>query len=298
MKYTVILLSFMLCLASCGGNDTAADNAEEQTSVSVTVTHGKSGHIKQELVYPATTAYQNKSVITAPVSGYILQSFVQAGARVSAGQLIYNLESKERHAVGGQGSEGIIPIKAMRSGIVLDVLQLTGNYVSENTILCTIADSGSLVFEINVPYEQRQRIKTGSNCRIILPDGTELTASVKLPLATMNQESQSERILASARTSFLPEGLHAKAVFTVSNGVNDKNCLIFPESAVQSDETLTEHWVMKLVDESTVVKVPVEVVERGASEVEIRCDGISPEDNIVLTGGYGLETGMKVTITK
>lgn len=74
--------------------------------------------------------------------------------------------------------------------------------------------------------------------------------------------------------------------------------MILPKSAVQSDETLTEHWVMKLADDSTAVKVPVEVGNSNASEIEIKSTALLPQDRIILTGGYGLEDGAKVIVTK
>ena len=74
--------------------------------------------------------------------------------------------------------------------------------------------------------------------------------------------------------------------------------MILPKSAVQSDETLTEHWVMKLADDNTAVRVPVEVGNSNASEIEIKSDALSPQDRIILTGAYGLEDGAKVVVTK
>ena len=74
--------------------------------------------------------------------------------------------------------------------------------------------------------------------------------------------------------------------------------MMLPKSAVQSDETLTEHWVMKLADDNTAVRVPVEVGNSNASEIEIKSDALSPQDRIILTGGYGLEDGAKVVVTK
>lgn len=101
----------------------------------------------------------------------------------------------------------------------------------------------------------------------------------------------------TAKAPFLPEGMNVKAVFTESGSFSDKG-MILPKSAVQSDETLTEHWVMKLVDDSTAVRVPIEVGNSNASEIEIKSTALSPQDRIILTGGYGLEDGAKVVVTK
>ena len=59
-----------------------------------------------------------------------------------------------------------------------------------------------------------------------------------------------------------------------------------------------EDWVLKLVDDSTAVRVPIEVGNSNASEIEIKSTALSPQDRIILTGGYGLEDGAKVVVTK
>ena len=53
-----------------------------------------------------------------------------------------------------------------------------------------------------------------------------------------------------------------------------------------------------MADDSTAVKVPVEVGNSNASEIEIKSAALSPQDCIILTGGYGLEDGAKVVVTK
>lgn len=248
----------------------------------VTLTHAAFGRIEKEVIFSATTVYQNKSVVGAPIPAFITEALVQPG-------------SKEQHALGN-GSHAVIPIKAERDGIVLDVQQQAGSYVTEGTVLCTFAEIESLVFEIHVPYEQQRYAHRGSKCRLELPDGTRLAATVQAPLATMNTASQSERVIARAKAPFLPEGMHVKAVFSESDSSSEG--MILPKSAVQSDETLSEYWVMKLADDSTAVRVPVAVGNSNASEIEIESDALSPQDRIILTGGYGLEEGARVVVTK
>ena len=298
MKYTIIFLLFVLCFGGCGMKGSSEDKAPVRTPrTAVTLTRGVYGHIEQTKTFSAVTVYRNKSVILAPISGFITEMFVQCGTRVKENQLIYNLESKERHAIGESVINSVIPIKAMRKGIVLDVQQQVGNYVVEGTTLCTIAESESLVFEINVPYEQREQVRSGDRFMLELPDGTHLPAIVQQALATMNTVSQSECVIASAQTSFLPEGLHLKALFVESKSKNEKS-MILPKSAVQSDETLSKYWVMKLAGDSTAVKVPVVVTGCNSIEIEIMSDSLSPKDDIILTGGYGLENGARVEVIK
>lgn len=298
MRYSFICISLALCLAGCGVKGQSEDKAvEERPKTAVTLTNGVYGHIKRTTSFPAIVVYRNKSVITAPVSGFILRQSVTVGTRVKAGQLLCIIESKERHAVGGDGEDGLLHINAACDGIVLDVRQQTGDYVAEGTAICAVAELSSLVFEINVPYEQQGEVRGSDKCTLELPDGTRLTATVQSPLAEMNTVSQSERFIATAKAPFLPEGLRLKALFSSGAETGGKNMLI-PASAVQSDETLTQHWVMVLSVDSVAVKVPVKVIGRNSTEIEIKSDALSPQDRIILTGGYGLEDGAKVVVTE
>lgn len=297
MKYQIVLLSLIVSLSGCGQRGASNGNIqEEKPGTAVTLTHAAFGRIEKEVIFSATTVYQNKSVVGAPIPAFITEVLVQPGSRVKAGETLYRIESKEQHALGND-SHAVIPIKAECDGIVLDVQQQAGSYVTEGTRLCSVAEAGSLVFEINIPYEQQRYAHSRNKCMLELPDGTQLTATVHAPLATMNTVSQSERVITRAKAPFLPEGMNVKAVFTESGSFSDKG-MILSKSAVQSDETLTQHWVMKLADDSTAVRVPVEVGNSNASEIEIKSDALSPQDRIILTGGYGLEDGAKVVVTK
>lgn len=112
-----------------------------------------------------------------------------------------------------------------------------GDYLTEGTTLCTLADSESLVFEINVPYEQRKYARSGSRCTLELPDGTRLRATVQAPLATMDEVSQSEKVIATAADApFLPEGMNVKAVFT--SATPTEAVLLLPKSAVPTPYVL------------------------------------------------------------
>ena len=291
MKHIAIILA-TLSLASCVGRG-RNDGGETETAprTTVTLTHARYGNIRQEISFPTTTAYQLKSSVTTPVSAYVNEMFVTAGSRVEPGQRLFSLESKEQHAVGGDGSP--IWINASAGGIVLDVLEQVGNYVQEGTPLCTVADASSLVFEINVPGEQMALVRQGKHCRIALPDGTRLEATVRQTLATMNTESQSFKVIAHADSPFLPEGLNVNALFSLQDSGKG---LVLPEEAVQSDETLTEHWVMTMSSDSAAVRIPVKIVGRNASEVEVESDQLTPEDNIIMLGSYGLEDGAKIKV--
>lgn len=146
----------------------------------------------------------------------------------------------------------------------LSSLQSYHTHLMELNLLCGIDDTTDVVLTdaglyLRLPLDNGSLFteQRGSRCVLELPDGKRLRATVQATLATMDEVSQSEKIVATAADApFLPEGMNVKAVF-ISASTTD-SAMLLPKSAVQSDETLTSYWVMKLIDDSTAIKVPVE----------------------------------------
>lgn len=314
MKYSLSFFLFLIILGGCGGNGSQTGNVQEKTPrTAVTIVSPVLGKIDCETVLPAVTAYQSKASVSPSVPSFVDKALVTPGARVTAGEEIFIMQTRESRALG---TDTRIPVKTAMNGVVLEVRQQTGDYVADGAVLCTMAELSSLVFEINVPAEQMSEIGRQKGCVIELPDGTRLKAKILSSLAQMNVESQSVKLIAKAmallkktgigegQTSsngkaqgipFLPEGLNVKAIFTDNR---KEDAMILPRAAVQSDEALTEYWVMKLYSDSTAVRVPVKVGNSSASETEVTSDALSVNDRVVLTGGYGLADGALVEIVE
>lgn len=294
----ILILFTVLCLAGTGcSNKNESSNNNLIPRTTVTLTKASCGYIPSEITFTATTAYLNKSVVSAPVSGFITESFVEPGKKINTGELVYKIISKEQHAINDDTAGITIPIRVPNYGIVTEVLQQAGGYVTEGTLLCTVAETKSLVFIVSVPFEYKKYVHTNGQCKLELPDGRLLTATIQSSLANMDIASQTEQIIVNAESPSLPEGMRIKAIFTTNSSV-ENNDIMLPADAVQSNETLTENWIMKLSSDSIAVKVPVEIVRRSSTSVEIRPGAISLQDNIILTGAYGLEDGAKVTVNK
>lgn len=292
-----------LCLAMIlyGCSKSTSDNSDStaQPRTAVTLTQISYGAIANNITVSATTAYLKKSVVSAPIAGFLVRGSVEPGVRVGGGQALFTIETKEHRAL--QGAEGLVPagyttVRTGVGGVIVDVMQQPGSYVTEGVPLCTIAETGSFVFELNVPPEQMCYFRTGRRCTVQLPDGTKTTAVVGAPLATMNATSQVQQLVAYTHTKFLPEGMNVKV--TVNAGQSGKQQMILPKGAVQSDDYLQHFWVMKLANDSTAVKVPVTVGNSNADYIEVNSPALSPFDRIILTRGYALEDNARVTIAK
>jgi len=74
--------------------------------------------------------------------------------------------------------------------------------------------------------------------------------------------------------------------------------LVFPKAAVLGNETQTSFWVMKLLNDSVAIKVPVNKGFKNNDEVEITEPVFSEGDRVLLTVNYGLSDNARVTIIK
>jgi len=298
------LLSMVLISACNGGQQT--ESIQENSPIpksQVIVTHVRKGNVADNLELFASTFYLKRNVVTAPIPSFITKVNVRLGDKVKKGQVLYELESKERRALGNNDLRldsaisgfGLIQVKAQASGIVSTLdKQQTGDYILEGTLLCTIAESGDLAFQVNVPYEFNHYTHPGKQCQIILPDNSVHAATITTPLTAMNALAQTQTMLAKPASSlYLPEGLIVKVIVSKSD---ENPRQVVPKSAVQSDEMLKNFWVMKLINDSTAVKVPVTVGNTSRTEAELLSPQFSKTDKIISLGAYGLSDTALVKI--
>lgn len=303
MNYLYILL-FSVFLIACKTSPTEEESVVAPKSP-VQISSIRIGEIDDNLLLSATTVYLNRNVITAEIPAFITKVNIHLGDKVIKGQVLYELQTKESKALGKQSFNidtsitniGIIKIYAPASGIISTFdKQQTGDYVLEGTQLCTIAESNDLAFQVNVPYEFTQFTKVGSQCTITLPDNSIHAAIITTPLTAMNSLAQTQTILAKCKESlFLPENLIVK-IQVIKNMKGNKQIVAKP--CVLSDEMMQEFWVMKLINDSTAVKVPVIIGNKNDKEIEINSPKFNSNDRIIINGNYGLTDTASVKITK
>jgi hypothetical protein len=61
---------------------------------------------------------------------------------------------------------------------------------------------------------------------------------------------------------------------------------------------MQEFWVMKLINDSTAVKVPIIIGNKNDKEIEINSPKFNSNDRIIINGNYGLTDTASVKITK
>ena len=270
----------------------------------VEVVNIREGSVDDELILSATTIYLKRNVVTATIPAFITSVRVKLGDAVNKGDVLYELESKERRALGNNFSKmdtsltnfGIIKVKASASGIISTLdKQQPGDYVLEGTQLCTIAESSDLAFQVNVPYEFSAFAKAGKSCTIQLPDTSTHKAEFTKVLTAMNALAQTQTVLAKCNENlFLPENMIVKV--TIIKG-SKSNKQVLPKSCILSDEMMREFWIMKLINDSTAIKVPVIIGNKNSISSEIISPQFNPKDRIISVGNYGLPDTALVKIT-
>lgn len=262
----------------------------------VTVVNIEKKSIRDTLFFNASSFYNNKATVQSPITGYLSSTKVVNGMNVSKGDFLFEVVTKEYNALKSETGlldtldigihAGKVHVLAPSNGQVSDLIFHQGQYVQEGNAICNIIDLSSLMFKLYVPLENRAYIRTGNPCNVLLPDGQIIPGKINNLLAKTEINTQTETYyLRTASALKMPEGLNVKA-FIVKQ--NNEEAQMIPKNAVLSDETLTKFWVMKVINDSTAVKTPVEVGKTFGNEIEIHKPEFSPGDKIVATGNYGL----------
>jgi biotin carboxyl carrier protein len=303
LKNNIWYCSFLILLIffSCN-NGKVADEKEVETKTPVTITNASMEPLAETIEMNAKSSFQINDNVKATLNGYIQEVHAILGEYVKKGQLLFTLKTKEASALAGRTGDttldfsGIVKIYSPLSGVITTLSKQSGDYVQDGDDLAMVAEQGSLVFILEVPYESKKYVKLGSSCNIILPGGDVLKGVISSEMPTVEEISQTQNfVLRPYSASALPENLIAKVEIEKSVKASAQT---LPKDAVLTDETQSQWWVMKLINDSIAVKVPVEKGIESSGKIEILEPVFDTSDRIILTGNYGLPDTAKVLITK
>ncbi|OKS87602.1 efflux RND transporter periplasmic adaptor subunit [Mucilaginibacter polytrichastri] len=303
-------ITLILCIAAglpaCKGKTDAGgdEDAAVKSQTPVTVTSIGDTSLSNYIDLNATSAYLQKNYVKANINGYIEKSNAQPGQYVSKGQLLFVLKTKEAQSIGNRISildttfkfSGINKIKASASGYITQLSHQSGDYVQDGEQLAVINEASSFVFLLQLPYELHSTLKNNQSMQLTLPDGEKLTARVNSLMPAVDTASQTQGIVLKVNSSHpIPENLIAKAHLIKAE---KSNTVSLPKSAVLANETQTAFWVMKLINDTTAVKVSITKGIETNDRVEILSPKFLPKDKIIVTGNYGLTDTAKVKVVQ
>ncbi len=293
-----------LLAASCNSATTDNSDAAPVVRTPVTVTSVSNSSLNEYIELNATSTFLQQNFVKSNLNGYIQKSTIKFGDYVHLGQTLFILKTKEASAIGNAVNQldssfrfsGVNIIRADISGYVMQLNHHAGDYVQDGEQLAVISDSKSFVFVVNVPYEDRPYVSIGKKVPVILPDSEALDGVISSSMPTVDSITQTQAYSIKVNPGHsIPQDLIAK-VEILKTSISDAETL--PKSSVLSDETQTNYWVMKMIDDSTAVKVPVKTGFERGDTVQILSPHFSPGDKILSGGNYGLSDTALVIVNK
>jgi len=300
---TLAYLIILLTLASCKNSGKPAQEALTKVTTPVTVTSVTTGTISKIINLTATSSYLKKNTIKSTATGYITKSNYNIGEFVKAGSILYSMKTKEADVLSSFSKsnpdlafKGELLIKAPAAGIISEVVKQVNDYVADGDVLCMIAEQSSLVFLLNVPFELNKHAAIGTSCEIILSDSTRVRGTITSKLSTVDAVSQTQSfIIKPIINDLLPENLTATVQISESTKsgtqITDKKCVL-------TNETMESFWVMKLINDSTAVKVLIKPGIVTDHQVEILTPKFNQIDRLINSGHYGLPDTALIHIIK
>jgi len=298
-----ITFAFMSCRQS-NANTGGDEDTAVQARTPVTITSVSYDSLQQYIELNATSSYLQKGFVKSNMLGYLKKVNVRIGDYVHSGQPLFVVQTKESKAIGNSVNNlnpdfkfsGVNTIVANANGFITELDHQPGDYVQDGEQLAIISDEGSFAFIMSVPYEDRQFIPLGLHVDVILPDKERLSGTVSSSMPLVDSVSQTQNFTVRVKTGQrIPPNLVATVrilkVFKTAAPT-------LPKETILSDETQSEYWVMKLINDSTAVKVPVKKGIETGDKVEILAPAFSANDKVLLTGNYGLSDTALVTVQK
>lgn len=301
---TIVLFAIVLIAQfyySCSNENDKT--SEGKSGAPVKIVNPSLTNINDNLMFNANTIFQKKEMVRATFQGYIVKFFKKIGDRISAGDEILQIQTKESSAdhtmdinLGKESFKGLIIVKAKTSGILTEQNHNSGDFVSDGEQIAVVSDPSSLIIELNIPYQFVSKIKLGSSCSINLPDGKSLNGIIYKILPSVDQASQTQTFLIQLKQfGNLPENLNVTV--KISTKII-RNTLTIPKTALMTDETQSKFWVMKLINDSIAVKVDVVKGIENENAVQLIGGGLMPSDRIISEGAFGLPDTVKVITGK
>jgi len=290
-----MLMVAVALLSSCGSksSDDSGNDKAVNAQVSVTVTSVSDSDLVDYTMLNASSAFQQKNYVKSNTNGYITKVNTQIGHFVDKGETVFTVKTKEAMSIGNSVNvldttfkfSGVNKIKAPMHGYVTQLNHQVGDYVQDGEQLAVISDRSSFAFIMQLPYEMQATVKLNQGVQLTLPDGEKIDGKVTSFMPAVDTASQTQ----------IPENLVAKARVVRTQ---IQNAASLPKSAVLSNDTQTEFWVMKLINPTTAVKVPVKTGLEVGDRIQIISPKFSKDDRIVVTGNYGLTDTAKVKIVQ
>jgi len=303
IKFIALIVIFFipLTLISCSGDQNNAESVSSGTPVQIT--NPVVMNLKDYLKLNASTIFLNKEIIRAPLSGFIEKIYKNIGEEVNPGDDLFQVKTKESAAsdslsikIGDSIFNGSVLIKAKSKGVLTELNYHAGDLITEGEQLAIVSNPNSLNIKLNVPFEDAQKINIGQNCEITLPGGEKLNGIIYRSVPSVDPSSQTQAYLIKLLKQVeLPENLN---VFVIIPFRTFSNAIVLPKSSVMTNVTEDTFWIMKLVNDTTALRIGIKRGIETDSLTQILSPKLSLSDRVISSGAYGLPDTASVEVLR
>jgi multidrug efflux pump subunit AcrA (membrane-fusion protein) len=299
----VFVIIITVCQASCGNrHDETVASAQQGTPVTITTIH--KSDLDETVDLNATSSFLLKTPVKSSVNGFLQNVRIRQGDFVKKGEVLMGVVTKEAKTLGNIVSNadtnfhfrGEINITAPGSGYVTQLNFQNGDYVQDGEQIATISDAQSFAFILELPYELTPILKNNRNVELLLPDSSRLKGTIVKAMPSVEAGSQTQEFQVAVNSDkMIPENLIARVRLNKSSR---KNVTAVPREALLTDETQSAFWVMKAVNDTLAIKIPVQKGMEANGKVEIISPVFTDGEKILLSGNYGLPDSSRIVIVK
>ncbi|MDR3610925.1 MAG: efflux RND transporter periplasmic adaptor subunit [Ignavibacteriaceae bacterium] len=301
MKVIFFLISifFLINLISCSKKE-AEDSDTPLKGVEISAGTPVQTTMTDYLDLNASTVFLSQEIVRATFPGFIIRTGKNPGDHVKIGELLFSIKTKEASASDstdiGKQFNGLVNIYARTNGILTELSYQTGDYITESDRLALIVDPSSLRIMLNVPYQYSPNIKVSDSFPIKLADNKEFTAKVIKKIPSIDAANQTQSFVLEPD---IPVNVPANLNLIVKIPLKSiAHAIALPKSAIITNETESEYWVMKMINDSTAVKLDITKGIETDSLVQVIEPNLSMSDRFITEGAYGLPDTVKVVVKK
>jgi HlyD family secretion protein len=255
----------------------------------------REGALARRLVDEANVAYaQAKSTYETALKH--LESLQSVSRHEEVKGAAGQLESAKGKFEAAQAQLSYSEVRSPIPGVVADRSAFVGEMAAAGTALLTIVDVSSVIARVNIPQAQAAYLRVGQPAHIASTDGT-VEANGKVTVVSPSVDPQSTTVEVWVEIPNPGERLRPGGTVHVSISAETvpNATVVPPEALLPSDEGGSA--LMVVGPDSVAHQHKVQIGIRNADKVQI-LSGAQPGQNVVISGGVGLQDGGKVSVQK
>lgn len=224
-----------------------------------------------------------------------LQSVENTTRKTDAQAARGQLTSAQGRLVNAEAQVSYANLRSPIDGVVTDRPLFPGETASAGSPVVTVMDTSSLLAKLHIAQASAQKLKVGSTADVTIPGIDDpQTATISLISPALDPGSTTVEVWLKLPNK---DGKYkvGTPVHATLHGFTIPNAVLLPTSAILPSEEGDATDVLVVQPDSTAKKIEVKIGLHTADKVQI-LSGVTPSDNVITEGGYGLDDGSKVKV--